>query len=188
MTGGGSDPFYTDGYNMNSIRRRIEWQRKAILDSCADGNIPDICKRDIPPEMPEDFMARAEEIRAGARFALDAFRSNEDYIYLKTHQGEVSPKESKRISLENVLWYADGLEKAITEDDLITMRRKVHYEHYLDSFSRCRKDMEAIFAQRTAEPQLSLFSADAPQAGLIFSDSEDDSDEKLDDEAQEISM
>lgn len=73
MNGGGSDPFYTDGYNMNSIRRRIEWQRKAILDSYANGNIPDICKRDIPPEMPEDFMTRANEIRAGARFALDAF-------------------------------------------------------------------------------------------------------------------
>ena len=180
MNGGGSDPFYSDGYNMNSIRNRIEWKRKAILDSCTDGNIPDICKRGIPPEMPGNFMAKADDIRAGARIALNAFRSDENYIYLKAHQNEITLKESKRICLENVLWYADGLEKEIAEDDLVSMRRKVQYEHYLDSFSRCRNDMEKIFAQQVAEPQLSLFSAVAPQAGLNFSDDEDEpEDEKL---------
>ena len=188
MNGGGSDPSYTDGYNMNSIRRRIEWQQKAILDSCIDGNIPDICKRDIPSEMPGDFMAKADDIRYGARVALAAFHADKNYIWLKEHQNMITPKESNRICLENILWYADGLEKAIEKDDLLAMRIKCNFAHYLDSFSRCRREMEKIFAQRTTEPQLSLFSVGAPQAGLNFSDEDTDSDEGINDEAQEISM
>lgn len=188
MNGGGSDPFYSDGYNMNSIRNRIAWKRRALVESCTDGNIPDICLRDIPPEMPENFMAKADEIRAGAKLALYAFNNNEDYIWLQHHKNDISPKENKRVCLSAVLWYAMGLEKDIAEDDLIAMRRKVPHEHYLESFSRCRRDMEAIISQRATEPQLSLFSADAPQAGLNFSDNEDEIDSDYDDEEQEISM
>lgn len=89
---------------MNSVRRRIEWKQKEIIDSCTDGNIPDICKRDIPPEMPDDFMARADDIRAGAKIALDAFKKDENYRWLKEHENVLTPKESKKIYLESVIW------------------------------------------------------------------------------------
>ena len=114
-------------------------------------------------------MAKADAIRAGAKLALAAFENNEDYIWLQQHKNDISPKENKRVCLDAALWYAEGLEKDIAEDNLVCMRRKVPYEHYLESFSRCRRDMEAILSQRATEPQLSLFSADAPQAGLNFS-------------------
>lgn len=102
-------------------------------------------------------MVRADEIRTNAKIALDAFKSNNDYRWLKAHMDAIGPKDRKRICLDNVLWYAEGLEKAIHDDDLIAMRCKERYQTYLDSFARCRQDMEKIIAEQ--EPNLFSLSA-----------------------------
>ena len=105
-------------------------------------------------------------------------------------------KELKRSCIENILGYVTGLEDAIANDDLVTMRRHEYADRYIDSFERGVQELQQIFSARAAEPQLSLFSqANAeqspwmqPQAGLYFSDDEDEAEPDYDDEEQEISM
>ena len=104
-------------------------------------------------------MARADEIRTNAQIALDAFKSNIDYRWLKAHVDAIDPKDRKRICLDNILGYAGGLEQAIQNDDLISMRRKENYQSYLECFARCRQDMENLLSQQGNEAQISLFSA-----------------------------
>lgn len=177
MNGGGSDPFYSDGYNMNSIRRRIEWKRQAVLDSISDGNIPEICKWDIPPEVPDDYMARADEIRMNAANTLKVYRADEQYMWCKAHASELNPKELKRSCIESILGYVTGLERAIAEDDLITMRRHKHPNRYTDSFERGVQEIEKLLSARKKEPQFDIFSA-VPPSG----------EDEYEDENQEICM
>lgn len=159
MSGGGSDPSYSDGDNMNSIRRRIEWKQKSLVEFCTDGNIPDICLREVPTEMPRDFMARADEIRQNAVNTLKIYKADANYLWCREHITDLTPKELKRTCLEAILGYVSGLEQAIAKDDLITMRRHEHPERYTDSFEHGVQEISRLLSARENDSQLSLFSA-----------------------------
>lgn len=54
---GGSDPFWSDGVNLNLIRNHICHYKREIKALCEQYNlvIPSVCFRPMPPEMPNDF-------------------------------------------------------------------------------------------------------------------------------------
>lgn len=185
---GGSDPFYADGLNMNLVRNHIIYSKRQLEESVADGTLPEIYYKETPPEMDQNYMARTDEIRQNAAKTLTVYQVNEKYLWCLQHVSELTEKELKHSCIENILGYVTGLERAIVEDDLITMRRHERPGGYIDSFERGVQEINQIYSKRAAEPQLSLFSADAPQAGLNFSDGEDESEPDYDDEEQEISM
>ena len=45
------DPFWTDGVNLNLIRQHIIFYKSELEKSIKDGEYPEICKRDVHPEM-----------------------------------------------------------------------------------------------------------------------------------------
>ena len=140
-------------------------------------------------------MARADEIRRNAAATLKVYLADEKYLWCAAHVLELTAKELKRSFIENIIGYVTGLQSAIAEDDLVTMRRHEHPERYSESFERGVKEINKILSAR-AEPQLSLFSqANAeqspwmqPQADDNFSYNEDESKPDYDNEGQEISM
>lgn len=133
-------------------------------------------------------MARADEIQRNAAATLKVYLADEKYLWCAAHVLELTAKELKRSFIENIIGYVTGLQSAIAEDDLVTMRRHEHPERYSESFERGVKEINKILSARAAEPQLSLFSVDAPQADDNFSYNEDESKPDYDNEGQEISM
>ena len=64
---GGSDPFWSDGANANLVKNRIIYCKNKIENENSLFLLPDAYYRDIPPEVPRDYMARPNEIRENAR-------------------------------------------------------------------------------------------------------------------------
>lgn len=164
---GGSDPFYADGANMNLVRNHILYYKGRMVEEYgADyGKYPEVFYREVPPEVREDYMARAGEIKDGAAQAMEAYISDPNFFYLLANKDMLTEKEAKQICLHSVLGYASGLAKAIKNGDLITMRRHAgRPESYLESFARCATQMMKLIDEKKKEPeqvqgngQLSLF-------------------------------
>lgn len=164
---GGSDPFYADGANMNLVRNHIMYYKGKMLEEYGADHekYPEIFYRELPPEVNQNYMARAGEIKDGAAQALECYISDPGFRYLLSNRDMLTEKEAKQISLDNVLGYASGLANAIKNGVLITMRRHAgRPEGYLESFARCAAQMMKMIDEKKKEPdqvqenvQLSLF-------------------------------
>ncbi|NCB42244.1 MAG: hypothetical protein EOM59_06450 [Clostridia bacterium] len=107
--------------------------------------------RDVPPEVPNEYMARADEIRRKARESLSFYLQDENYLYLWEMVRSIPPKEAKRLCVKNVLGYASRLEYAIITDDLVTMRRHCNADTYLSAFSSCAEKVRAIMEKENVQ-------------------------------------
>ena len=164
---GGSDPSYADGTNMNLVRNHIMYYKNRMVEEYGRDyeKYPEIFYRELPPEVHDDYMARAGEIKDGAAQALEYYLSDPNFHYLFANKDMLTEKEAKQISLYNVLGYASGLARAIKDGDLIAMRRHAgRPEGYLESFAQCATRMMKIIEEKKKEPeqvqgegQLSLF-------------------------------
>lgn len=162
---GGSDPFHSDGVNMNLVRNHIMYYKRKIAEEYGADyeKYPEAFYRDLPPEADQDYMARAGKIRDGAERALECYVSDPNFLYIFSNKGMLTEKEAERISLRNVLGYASGLAKAIRDGDLVAMRRHAGREQgYQESFARCAEQMERLINGKKKEPgqeggQLTLF-------------------------------
>ena len=141
---GGFDPFWHDGYNLNNIRRHILSCKMKIEEEYDAGAYPEIYYRDTPAEVPNDYMAKAEEIRAGAQKALALYLEDENYLYLWEVKNNIPQKAAEKLSLKSILGCTSGLEYAILTDDLLAMRRHGNAEEYLSSFAFCADRVREI--------------------------------------------
>ncbi|OLN30101.1 hypothetical protein DSOL_3233 [Desulfosporosinus metallidurans] len=153
---GGHDPFWPDGVNLNLVRNHILYYKKQIEESCEPENYPAIYHRESPPEVSQDYMARADEIRENAKHSLALYKQDENYCFLLTRVDRIDPKEAKRLCVRNVINYTKSLEAAIASDDLVTMRRHENSERYLPSFEQCAQRVREL--KLPENEQLSLFS------------------------------
>ena len=122
-TEGSGDPFWEDGVNMNLVRNHIISYRRQILEITGEDNLPEIFKREIPPEVPQNFVANADAIREAAKKTLEIYQANETYQWCKEQAKRIPEKILKKTSIPNILGYVTGLESAIENDRLIDMRR-----------------------------------------------------------------
>lgn len=98
---------------------------------------PKIYHRDTPPEVPDDYMAKADEIRARAQKALALYLEDENYLYLWENKDRIPQKAAEKLSLKRILRCTSGLEYAILADDLLAMRRHGNAAGYLSTFEFC---------------------------------------------------
>ena len=164
---GGSEPFYADGGSMYLVRNHIMYYKQTMVEQYGRDyeKYPEIFYREPPPEVDNDYMARAEEIKDGAAQALEYYLSDPNFHYLLANKDMLTEKEAKQISLYNVLGYASGLASAIKDGDLISMRRHAgRPEGYLESFAQCATRMMQLIDEKKKAPeqvqgngQLSLF-------------------------------
>jgi hypothetical protein len=128
---GGQDPFWSDGVNMNLIRNHIIYYRKELAElenkegiQCCLFDFEEIGEdqRPLPPEMPNDYMANAEEIRIGARKIYDQLYKNPIIAFLSTIR-----VEDKRLSRQIGRLYTNAwlseLKNQTEADSLVDMRR-----------------------------------------------------------------
>lgn len=151
-TNGGSDPFYADGGSLNMLRNQIEYLKAAIVKAYSPDSYPEIYHRETPSEMSNDYMAMADNIRANAREALDFYFQDENYRFLLDNVDSLPSKVEKNLCVKTVIHYAQGLEKAIADNDLLTMRRHKKNDHYHESFENCADKIKA-YQQTVGETQ-----------------------------------
>ena len=151
---GGSDPFYPDGVNLNLVRNHIIYFKRRIEETQPLYKNTELFQRELPPQVEDSYMARAEEIRSHAKNALAAYKADPYYQYLVHHREELDDAGLKKTSIRPVLNYAQALETAIQEDDLVTMRRHERANHYLDSFRSCAAKVRDVLESQ----ELNLFA------------------------------
>ncbi len=159
---GGSDPFWPDGTGMNLIRNHIISLKRTCEAELLPEEYPPEYFRETPPEVDNNYMARAKEIRERAGKSLEAYKADSDYQYLREAVTKLTKQQKAQTCILYVLNYVAGLENAITQDRLVDMRRHERPENYLDSFRECRKRVDAILEnpdreQELPQGQLSLF-------------------------------
>ena len=129
---GGSDPFWEDGVNMNLVRNHILHYRSQMAEICKESELPDIYKKEVPPEVNDKYMANAEKIRETAIKSLEIYKNDSNFKRLAEIQSQIKDKNKKQIA-SNILGYVVGLEQAINNDNLLTMRRHQDANWYLRS-------------------------------------------------------
>ena len=131
---GGSDPFWSDGSNANMVKNQIIYCKRKIEEQNSLFLLPDCFYREIPPELPNDYMARPDEIRENAQKAMAIIDSDENLKFVREQSKNLSEKQLKQLCIPAIIGYSENIRKAIAEDDLITMRRYECPDRYLDSF------------------------------------------------------
>ena len=164
---GGSDPTWPDGVNLNLVRNHIINYKRQIEETCPLYMSHELYQRPLPPEVDNNYMARADEIREHARQALQAYLADPDYRYLLRHQDSLSPKTRKEVSLDAVLHYTTGLRLAIERDDLVSMRRHERVEFYLGSFKSCAEKVRVALEDQV--PNLfELAAEEGEDMGMVM--------------------
>jgi len=151
---GGSDPFWSDGCNLNLVRNHILNDKREITETMPAGQYPDIYYRETPPEVDRDYMARADEIRQHAKTALETYKANPDYQFIRRHISSLRPKDERLASITRLMNTVSGLEEAIKHGDLVTMR---WYENPARDMESMASAAEYLRERPNKEEQISLF-------------------------------
>lgn len=152
---GCNDPSWPDGVNLNLVRNHIFYYKRKIEETTEPWAYPEIYHQAAPPEVSDAYMARSAEIRETAGASLALYLSDGNYQYLSKRIDSLDPKQAKQLCVRNVLNYATGLEIAIKEDDLVTMRRHRNPDTYLSSFASCAEKLRNL--KPPEHGQFSLF-------------------------------
>ncbi len=165
FTKGGSDPFWTDGVNLELTRNHILYYKAQLAkqENSLFG-LPEVYYRETPPEVDPNYMARPDEIRENARKAMEIIDADENLKFVREQFPSLSEQQKKQYCLPAIINYAENLRRAIAADDLIIMRRYENPEHYLESFESA--------AIRIRDPQ----STRRVNDNLTVCDPEDDED------------
>lgn len=124
---GGSDPFWSDGVNMNLCRKHVIYLRSRV-------------ETDLDPEYYPD------------EYDLEIPKENQDFQYLRNKLSGDLDKESDQCM--NSVRYVLGLEDAIRRDDLVVMRRCQDPEYYVKYLRESRKKLDEILGSPILEPKL----------------------------------
>ena len=141
--------------------------------------LPDAYYRDIPPEVPKDYMARPDEIRENARKAMAVIDADENLKFVREQSKSLSEKELKRLCIPAIIGYAENIRRAIAEDDLLTMRRYERPDGYLDSFRSAAERIRSLQFSENVNERLSDYETEDEEEFL------DMAEEKFDETEQE---
>lgn len=177
---GGSDPFRTDGVNLELVRNHIIYYKEQLAkqENSLFG-LPDIYYRELPPKVDCNYMARPDEIRENARKAMETIDSNEDLQFIREQFPTLSEQQIKQWHIPAVINYAENLRRAIREDDLVIMRRYENPERFIESFSAAAKQIKFPESQQKINGNLTACDPENDD------DFEEDHDEEQDEECSE---
>ncbi len=153
---GGCDPNWSDGQNMNLVRNHIIFRKREIEKCCEPEEYPAEYFFEIPPEVPSDYMAKAEEIRRDAKLLLNHHLQDEDYHYLRSRAYELTEKQKDSSGINYILASVLGLKTAIENDDLVSMRRVVNSARSYNLITECAKRVRELALPENV--QMTLFS------------------------------
>ncbi len=181
FTEGGSDPFWTDGVSLNLVRSHIIYDKQKLSEQENTLlGLPDVYYRETPPEVDSDYMARPDEIRENARKAMEIIDADENLKFVREQFPSLSEQQIKQWCIPAIINYAENLQRAIVEDDLIIMRRYEHLDSYLESFESAAIKIRDPESTRRINDNLTVCDPEDDE------DFEEESSEMEQDEGEEI--
>ena len=151
-TDGGTDPGYPDGVNLNLIRNHIINYKRLMENTMWALLHAELFNRPLPPEVPNSYFAKPDEIRTKAKLSLERYKQDQNYLFLLSLDDSIPQKVRERAHVDAVLWYVQGLKLAIQKDDLVTMRRHRNPDHYLPSFESSASKIRETLQKDPVEP------------------------------------
>ena len=127
---GGNDPFWADGVNLNLVRNHIIYGRRLCEEELQPEDYPEEYFFCIPEEVPNSLMVKGDEIREKADSLMKSIKKNQDYIAM-IEKADKNQKEA------NIIRYVSGYGESILKDDLVSMRRFIHWD-----FSRMMQEVK----------------------------------------------
>ncbi len=140
---GCSDPFWADGVNMNLVRNHIMYYKQKLSEEATLFLLPEAYYREVPPEVDNNFMARPDEIRQNAARSMQIIDADENLKFVQQQSVHLTEKQLKQLCIPAILGYAENLRRAISEDDLLTMRRYENPNGYLESFQSAAQKLRS---------------------------------------------
>lgn len=140
---GCSDPFWADGVNMNLVRNHIMYYKQKLSEEATLFLLPEAYYLEVPPEVDNNFMARPEEIRQNAVRSMQIIDEDENLKFVREQSVHLTEKQLKQLCIPAILSYAENLRRAISEDDLLTMRRYENLNGYLESFQSAAQKLRS---------------------------------------------
>jgi hypothetical protein len=153
---GGSDPNWADGVNINLIRNHILNFKSMIRETMQPENYPGIYHKPEPPIVNNNYMAHADEIRRDAEHTLKLYLNDANYRFLRDRADFLSAADREETYIDAMLGYCAGLERAIKDGDLVTMRRHRNAASRLSAFAECAAQVRAISPERLRSFQMCL--------------------------------
>lgn len=150
---GGSDPFWSDGVNLNIVRNHIIYWKRRIGEEKPELMESELYKKPIPKKMSNGYMACSNEIRIKAKKVLDSIYDNADYKYICSHYFELSDEEKNETKASLIINVVNGYEKSLLEDNLIELRRLCNFS--FDLFEQIKLKVSEKLSNSTR--QLCLF-------------------------------
>lgn len=140
---GCSDPFWADGVNMNLVRNHIMYYKQQLSEEATLFLLPKAYYREVPPEVDNNYMARPDEIRQNAARSMQIIDADENLKFVQQQSVHLTEKQLKQLCIPAILGYAENLRRAISEDDLLTMRRYENPNGYLESFQSAAQKLRS---------------------------------------------
>lgn len=140
---GCSDPVWADGVNMNLVRNHIMYYKQQLSEEATLFLLPKAYYREVPPEVDNNYMARPDEIRQNAARSMQIIDADENLKFVQQQSVHLTEKQLKQLCIPAILGYAENLRRAISEDDLLTMRRYENPNGYLESFQSAAQKLRS---------------------------------------------
>ena len=105
--------------------------------------LPKAYDREVPPEVDKNYMARPDEIRQNAARSMQIIDADENLKFVQQQSVHLTEKQLKQLCIPAILGYAENLRRAISEDDLLTMRRYENPNGYLESFQSAAQKLRS---------------------------------------------
>lgn len=154
LENGGSDPLWTDGVNLNLVRNHIIYGCRLCEEELQEEDYPEEYYLPLPEEVSPNYMVKGEEIRQKASDLLKSIKANPDYMELFGK----SEKSQKEVA---IIKYVSGYSQSILEDDLVAMRRFIHWDFsgMMQETKRGLKEVVPVakIEKPLPEGQLSIF-------------------------------
>lgn len=141
---GGSDPFWSDGVNMNLVRNHMLYAIRKGAEPLEDMPLPD--------EIDRHYMADAKGIVARAETALAKLRSDPYYQQVELTDHLMIDSEATE-DLDRVKALVRRIDLGLKESDLVTLRSAVMSIDY----DAPRKALEKIESVKSDGDQIALF-------------------------------
>ena len=150
---GGSDPFWEDGVNLNLVRNHIIYYKGQMQEQGIHSPLLDW---DVPPVLPTNYMARANEVRNRAKYNLKCLKNNPLYCEKIKMSDVWSFRKDNHMEIADR--YIHNLESAIESDDIVAMRRYENLEKVTDYFLSILKNQELdVGREETVCYQMDIF-------------------------------
>lgn len=120
---GCNDPSWADGVNLNLIRNHIIIDKRNLKESLSERELPDLYFQELPPEVDNNYMAKADKIMETAKHYYELCTSLEEWNKLLDAFDFLESKDSKQESMRFFIQRIKCLKDAIDSKDYVYMRR-----------------------------------------------------------------